>query len=729
MPLQIRRGPTADRVATTPLAGELVYDTTTASVYVGNGTTAGGLPVTNFSVGDARTTTAKLFLGDSLNDNTVHSGVTFAYVGDRLQATVQQDLSNYIGLIVADQGFQGNLVGDDSGVIVASDTHTIYGNFVPQGNIVPDTNIAYDLGTSAYRFRDLYLSGSSIYLGNAIITSTGTAINFPLGSTVGGQALGINEGDTYNITISGNVIGTDSTVLVNTTTGQFSGDLYGSVFGFDSSILVDARDGVLRGTLIGNLQGNVTGDVTGNASSATVASTIALTETNTSAAAHYVTFVDTATGNEQVRTDTGLTYFPSTNTLSASIFSGNVTGNVTGSVTGNIFTSLIDSADSSAIVVTPAMVFNSDVTFENELFVGGDVFPSTSESYNLGSYTRKFNKLYLTEGANALWIGNATISGNGTVIDLPAGSTVGGSAIPTSVGSNASTITTNVTNTNASHYITFFDDQTGDNAIYTDSGLTYNPFSNILSATNAVIGTVTGSLVGNSTGTHTGAVIGDVTGDVKGSVFADDSSVMVDATSGNINSTVLTVTTKINADDIEADGTSGLRVVADGATPLSITGIGTLGPTSGQVYFNINAAKGTLAVPTTTAAGDGLGGIAIQGFTATGYKAAGLIIASWDATATITDTFPKSKLTFLTGGGGSTLKQATLDSLGMFTAPVQKTTVYSVAGTALPSASAVGAGARAFVSDATGTTFASAYIGSGANNVPVYSDGTDWRIG
>jgi hypothetical protein len=527
MPLQIRRGPTADRLANIPLAGELVYDTTTASVYVGNGTTAGGLPVTNFSVGDARSTAAKLFLGDSLSDNTVHSGVTFAYVGDRLQATVQQDLSNYIGLIGADQGFAGNLWADDSGLIVNSETRTVYGNFVPQGNIIPDTNIAYDLGTSAYRFRDLYLSGSSIYLGNAVITSTGTAINFPLGSTVGGQALGINEGDTYNITISGNVIGTDSTVLVNTETGQFNGDLYGSVFGFDSSILVDARDGVLRGTLIGSLQGNVTGDVTGNASSATVASTIALTETNTSAAAHYITFVDTVTGNEQVRTDTGLTYFPSTNTLSASIFSGNVTG----SVTGNIFTSLIDSADSSAITVTPAMIFNSDVTFENELFVGGDVFPSTSESYNLGSYTKKFNKLYLTEGANALWIGNATISGNGTVIDLPAGSTVGGSAIPTSIGSNASTITTNVTSTNASHYITFFDDQAGDNAIYTDSGLTYNPFSNTLSATNAVIGTVTGNLIGS--------VSGSVVGDVKGSIFADNSTLLVDAVSGEIPAAVV----------------------------------------------------------------------------------------------------------------------------------------------------------------------------------------------
>jgi hypothetical protein len=45
------------------------------------------------------------------------------------------------------------------------------------------------------------------------------------------------------------------------------------------------------------------------------------------------------------------------------------------------------------------------------------------------------------------------------------------------------------------------------------------------------------------------------------------------------------------------------------------------------------------------------------------------------------------------------------------------------------SASTLGAGTRAFVSDATSTTFGSAYTGGGANNVPLYSDGSVWRIG
>jgi hypothetical protein len=47
----------------------------------------------------------------------------------------------------------------------------------------------------------------------------------------------------------------------------------------------------------------------------------------------------------------------------------------------------------------------------------------------------------------------------------------------------------------------------------------------------------------------------------------------------------------------------------------------------------------------------------------------------------------------------------------------------------LPAAAASNNGMRRLVTDATVTTFASIVAGSGANTVPVYSDGTNWRIG
>ena len=47
----------------------------------------------------------------------------------------------------------------------------------------------------------------------------------------------------------------------------------------------------------------------------------------------------------------------------------------------------------------------------------------------------------------------------------------------------------------------------------------------------------------------------------------------------------------------------------------------------------------------------------------------------------------------------------------------------------LPTATNAGAGTRAFITDCNVATFGTAAAGGGANFVPVYSDGTDWRVG
>lgn len=47
----------------------------------------------------------------------------------------------------------------------------------------------------------------------------------------------------------------------------------------------------------------------------------------------------------------------------------------------------------------------------------------------------------------------------------------------------------------------------------------------------------------------------------------------------------------------------------------------------------------------------------------------------------------------------------------------------------LPAATTANQGARAFVTDATSTTFAADPVGGGANAVPVYCTGSAWKIG
>jgi hypothetical protein len=70
-----------------------------------------------------------------------------------------------------------------------------------------------------------------------------------------------------------------------------------------------------------------------------------------------------------------------------------------------------------------------------------------------------------------------------------------------------------------------------------------------------------------------------------------------------------------------------------------------------------------------------------------------------------------------------------LTSYGIKNWPV---VIVSTTVAALPSASGVGGGFRTFVTDSNATTTAgigAVVAGGGSNGVPVYSDGTNWRIG
>jgi hypothetical protein len=117
---------------------------------------------------------------------------------------------------------------------------------------------------------------------------------------------------TLSGTLTGNVTGN--------TAGYHTGDVKGSVFGDDSTVIVDAVNNTLIGNVTGDLTGNVTGDTAGTHTGAVV---------------------------------------------------GNAAGDHTGTFTGNVFTALIDSADSSAITVTPAVVMSSDLTVDNAVSIGG----------------------------------------------------------------------------------------------------------------------------------------------------------------------------------------------------------------------------------------------------------------------------------------------------------------------------------------------------------------------
>jgi hypothetical protein len=81
------------------------------------------------------------------------------------------------------------------------------------GSIVPTTNVAYDLGSTTYRFKDLYLSGSTIDLGGVLISAAAGSVSFPGLTNTPIGATSPSTGSFTTLATSGNlVVGGDLTV-------------------------------------------------------------------------------------------------------------------------------------------------------------------------------------------------------------------------------------------------------------------------------------------------------------------------------------------------------------------------------------------------------------------------------------------------------------------------------------------------------------------------------------
>jgi hypothetical protein len=68
-----------------------------------------------------------------------------------------------------------------------------------------------------------------------------------------------------------------------------------------------------------------------------------------------------------VRNQTGASGVVQYDSTTSEISFSSALGSVSGTFTGNIFTTLIDSADSSAITVTPAVIFSANINIENDI--------------------------------------------------------------------------------------------------------------------------------------------------------------------------------------------------------------------------------------------------------------------------------------------------------------------------------------------------------------------------
>ena len=103
--------------------------------------------------------------------------------------------------------------GGNVGIGVAGNANVVKvtgSNVLVTANIIPTANITYDLGTSSNRFKDLWLSNSTIYIGGATITTDGG--NLVLTNPDGGQSVvSGNQTSSSNTLVDGT-----SNIVVNT---------------------------------------------------------------------------------------------------------------------------------------------------------------------------------------------------------------------------------------------------------------------------------------------------------------------------------------------------------------------------------------------------------------------------------------------------------------------------------------------------------------------------------
>ena len=238
MPLQFRRGTEAERAAMTqPLAaGEPLYITDEQKVYVGDGSTVGGILVTSNALSNVQPTIAAMF-----TESIAHANISFVYDDSLQTISATVDLSNYSGIITADS-FNGSIINSDSSILYDSVTGNVFLSGVVASTISAVSDSEVDLGTSDVRFKDLYLSGDVIAESLSATTLFGD---------LSGSVFGNLTGD-----VKGSVFGDDSSVIVDAvnnsitadtvTANVVSGNLQGSLFGEDSSIIVDAVNNTIQ---------------------------------------------------------------------------------------------------------------------------------------------------------------------------------------------------------------------------------------------------------------------------------------------------------------------------------------------------------------------------------------------------------------------------------------------------------------------------------------------------
>ena len=354
---------------------------TTGNVLGGNLLTGGAISAASVSASGNITGGNINAAGLSLSSNVVSAlNVTGAIAGANVTTP---------GLISA----TGNITGGNvtTGGLTQTVNLSVSGNVL--GSLLPSANVTYDLGSATQRWKDLYLSGTTIQLGGATLSASGTALSVGTGNVTGGNvttgglvtATGNITGGNLNaagLSLSSNVVST-----LNVTANIAGGNVRGSSL---TGNVVSVSGNITGGNIIGIIAAGsnaitTTGDITGGnlitgaaVSAASVSASGNITGGNLNAAGLSLSSNVVSALNVTANIAGGNVTTPGLISAAGNITGGNVnTTSLTGttvSITGNISAGNISLSGNT----TPGNLLTGGIVSATGNVTGGNIIGTTA---------------------------------------------------------------------------------------------------------------------------------------------------------------------------------------------------------------------------------------------------------------------------------------------------------------------------------------------------------------
>ena len=362
MPLQIRRGTTAQRLAIRPLIGELVYDTTTGQLFVGDSTdggvtgTLGGATTTGISTEDAQDAAASLFTTGS------HSGITFAYndAAGRIDATVT---------VAATGPFDGDLTGsvfaDNSTLLVDGTGGRLVGPLATSGLADNLPVNGFSIVSTSNGNINISPTGTGQVLINSGLTITGsvTKAGNLLVNTTGGGALQLGTSITN---VDGNLVIIRNTYSANPLSGFFFSQHHSNQQAVNFTLYRTRGSGLATEQLVDGDE--IAGfDFVGQGPSSTTpvgGAALTIAVDGTPSVGNVPTKFQFGTNNgssNAVRAELSASGIWKVNSIQALSGTLSITGNLDGDITGSVFTDnstrVIDGTDGR--ITTPSVTISN----------------------------------------------------------------------------------------------------------------------------------------------------------------------------------------------------------------------------------------------------------------------------------------------------------------------------------------------------------------------------------